>query len=42
MPRAVQLLQPLSGKVDVYGRIPSGQAVPAGSYTDTVNVTLTF
>ena len=40
--QGLQLLQPLSGKIDVYGRIPSGQAVPAGSYTDTVNVTLTF
>lgn len=40
--QGLQLLQPLSGKIDVYGRIPSGQAVPAGSYADTVNVTLTF
>lgn len=40
--QGLQLLQPLSGKVDVYGRIPAGQAVAAGSYTDTVNVTLTF
>ncbi|MFO1066958.1 MAG: spore coat U domain-containing protein [Geminicoccaceae bacterium] len=38
----LQLLTPLTGKIDVYGRIPSGQTVPAGSYTDTVNVTLTF
>jgi spore coat protein U-like protein len=36
------LLTPLTGKIDVYGRIPSGQTVPAGSYTDTVNITLTF
>jgi spore coat protein U-like protein len=40
--QGLQLLQPLSGRIDVYGRIPSGQAVPAGSYSDTVNVTLTF
>ena len=40
--QGLQLLQPLSGKIDVYGRIPAGQAVAAGSYTDTVNVTLTF
>lgn len=40
--QGLQLLQPLSGKIDVYGRIPSGQAVPAGTYTDTVNITLTF
>lgn len=25
-----------------YGRIPAGQDVPAGSYTDTVTVTVTF
>lgn len=40
--QGLQLLQPLSGKIDVYGRIPGGQTVPAGSYTDTVNITLTF
>jgi spore coat protein U-like protein len=31
-----------SGNVSVYGRIPGGQVVPAGTYTDTVVVTLTF
>lgn len=31
-----------SGSVTVYGRIPGGQVVPEGTYTDTVNVTLTF
>jgi spore coat protein U-like protein len=31
-----------SGFVTVYGRIPAGQVVPEGTYTDTVNVTLTF
>ncbi|MEZ5826231.1 MAG: spore coat U domain-containing protein [Geminicoccaceae bacterium] len=36
------LLVPQSGTVPVYGRIPQGQAVPAGTYTDTVNITLTF
>jgi spore coat protein U-like protein len=38
----VQLLQPLSGNVSVYGRITAGQSVAAGTYTDTVNITLTF
>ena len=38
----VVLLVPDSGSVPVYGRIPGGQNVPSGSYTDTVNVTLTF
>jgi len=28
--------------VPIYGRIPAGQAVPAGSYSDTVVVTFTF
>lgn len=28
--------------VNVYGRVPSGQSVPAGSYADTVTVTLTY
>lgn len=31
-----------SGTVTVYGRIPANQSVPAGSYTDTIGVTLTF
>jgi spore coat protein U-like protein len=26
----------------VYGRIPSGQNVPPGSYSDTINVTITY
>jgi spore coat protein U-like protein len=38
----VVLLEPDSGNVPVYGRIPGSQNVPGGSYTDTVNVTLTF
>ncbi len=28
--------------LQVFGRIPGGQSVPAGTYTDTVNITLTF
>lgn len=31
-----------SGTVSVYGRIPANQSVPAGSYSDTVAVTMTF
>lgn len=38
----VQLLQAGAGNIPVYGTIPGGQAAAAGSYTDTVNVTLTF
>lgn len=38
----VVLLEPGSGNVPVYGRIPGSQNVAAGSYSDTVNVTLTF
>lgn len=38
----VQLLQPGAGNIPVYGRIPGGQTATAGSYADTVNVTLTF
>lgn len=38
----LQLLQPQSGEVSVYGRIPGGQAVPGGAYVDIVNITLTF
>ena len=36
------LLGTQSGSVTVYGRIPGGQVVPDGTYTDTVNITLTF
>ncbi len=39
---ALQLLSTLTGNVNVYGRIPSGQTVPAGTYNDVVNITLTF
>ncbi|MCP3101382.1 spore coat U domain-containing protein [Myxococcus sp. K15C18031901] len=38
-------LIPLLGSdvtLPVYGRIPAGQTVPAGSYSDTIVVTLTF
>lgn len=38
----VQLFQTLSGKIDVYGRIPAGQNVQPGTYTDTVNITMTY
>jgi spore coat protein U-like protein len=31
-----------NGFVTVYGRIPAGQIVAEGTYTDTVNITLTF
>lgn len=31
-----------TGAVAVYGRIPAGQAVAAGTYTDTVVITLDF
>jgi spore coat protein U-like protein len=31
-----------STNLTVYGRIPSGQSVPTGSYTDTVVATVTF
>jgi spore coat protein U-like protein len=31
-----------SGIFSVFGRIPKSQAVPVGTYTDTVNITLTF
>lgn len=38
----IQLLQGGNGSVVVYGRIPAGQTVPPGSYSDTVTITLTF
>lgn len=38
----VNLLVPGSGSATVYGRIPGGQEVGAGSYSDTVNITMTF
>ncbi len=38
----VVLIGTQSGSVTVYGRIPASQIVPAGTYTDTVNITLTF
>lgn len=33
---------PMSGSVAVHGRIFGGQTVPGGTYTDIVNITLTF
>lgn len=38
----IQLLQGGNGSVVVYGRIPAGQTVAPGSYSDTVTITLTF
>ena len=38
----LSLLSTLTGNVNVYGRIPSGQAVAPGTYNDVVNITLTF
>lgn len=32
----------VSVDVDVFGRIPAMQSTPAGSYTDTITVTLTY
>ena len=41
-PGSLTLTATGSGNVSVYGRIPAGQAVPAGTYTDTVVITLDF
>lgn len=38
----VTLIGTQSGTVTVYGRIPASQTVADGTYTDTVNITLTF
>jgi spore coat protein U-like protein len=40
--QGVTLVGTQSGTVAVHGRIPRGQAVPDGTYTDVVNITLTF
>ena len=40
--QAVALLGTQSGTVSVHGRIPKDQVVPDGTYTDVVNITLTF
>lgn len=40
--RLITLTAPGSGNVSVYGRIPAGQSVAAGTYTDTVVITLDF
>ncbi len=40
--REVVLLTPQSGSLSVYGRVPGGQLVPEGVYSDVVNITLTF
>ena len=38
----VPLARNFTGTITVYGRIPAGQNVRAGTYTDTVTVTVTF
>jgi len=38
----IQLLEAGNGTVPVYGTIPAGQNASPGSYSDAVNVTLTF
>jgi len=40
--RSVTLAASGAGTVPVYGAIPGAQAVAAGTYTDTVQITLTF
>ncbi len=40
--RTIDMTGRTTANVPVYGRIPRGQTVPAGTYTDTINVTLTF
>lgn len=40
--QAVRLFIPQNGRLDVFGRIPGGQGVADGTYTDVVNITLTF
>ena len=39
---SVTLVDQSAGHFTVYGRIPARQSVAAGSFTDTVNMTLTF
>lgn len=36
------MLQPVVTSYTVYGRLPAGQAAPAGAYGDAVTVTLTY
>lgn len=38
----VVLIGTQSGTVSVFGRIPASQVVADGTYTDTINITLTF
>ncbi|MGE3294284.1 MAG: spore coat U domain-containing protein [Geminicoccaceae bacterium] len=40
--RLVTLAAAGSGNVSVYGKIPAGQSVAAGTYSDTVVITLDF
>lgn len=35
-------LTPINGGFTVYGRLPAGQDIPAGSYSDTVTVTVNY
>jgi spore coat protein U-like protein len=37
----MQILQD-PANIPVYGRIAAGQSVPAGTYSDTVTITLNF
>ena len=40
--QGVMLIGTQSGATSVYGRIPASQIVADGTYTDVVNITLTF
>ncbi len=40
--RTIDMTNRTSLNVPVHGRIRGGQSVPPGTYTDTINVTLTF
>lgn len=38
---SIQILQS-DASLEVFGRIPGGQSVPAGTYSDSVTITMTF
>lgn len=40
--KVIDLTTAGSGSFSIYGSIPGSQLVPAGTYTDTVNITITF
>jgi spore coat protein U-like protein len=40
--KLVTLSAPGSGQISIYGKIPGGQVVAGGTYTDTVVITLDF